>query len=178
MPAMPAADLPEQRPAAFADEPVLVQGEGARQEGAVIRNFQYSGTVGTVHIESGARDGKNAYVDRDFPFAGLPADLAGAEWVQAAEADALYSALDFMVVAVPAGATVTVAHDDRLPRPTCLRNQFEPTGRQITIAGIPMSLFARHPAADESLTLGSNTEAKGFKEANMYLVFVKAPAKP
>lgn len=152
--------------------------EETRPEGLAIRNFQYSGTVGTVHVESGARDGKNIYVDRDIAFGGLPTDLNGSDWVQAAESDALYSALDFMVVAVPAGATVTVAHDDRLPRPTWLRGQFKASGRSIMVAGHPMSLFVRHSVADESLTLGSNAEAKGAREANMYVVFVKAPAQP
>jgi len=178
MPALPAVELPEQKPAQPAEDSTLIPGEEARSEGLAIRNFQYSGTVRNAHVESGVRDGKNVYVDRDIAFGGLPADLTGAEWVQAAESEALYSALDFMVVAVPAGATVTVAHDDRLPRPTWLRGQFEATGRRIVVAGQPMSLFVRHSAAAESLTLGSNTEATGFKEANMYIVFVKAPAKP
>jgi beta-galactosidase len=178
LPALPSVELPERRLAASEEDSSVVSGLGAETEGLTIRNFQYSGTVGTVHVESGARDGRNIYVDRDFAFAGLPADLVGAEWVQAAESEALYSALDFMVVAVPAGATVTVAHDDRLPLPRWLLDQFKATGRQISVAGLPMSLFVRRSGVDESLTLGSNTDANGAKAGNMYVVFVKAPARP
>ena len=111
-------------------------------------------------------------------FSGLPPVPARrAEWVQAAEADALYSALDFIVIAVPRGATVTIAHDDRLPVPQWLAGQFQPSDNRLMVDGQPMTLFVRPVAADETLTLGSNTEAAGVKSANMYVVFVKARGK-
>ncbi len=72
--------------------------------------------------------GKNIYVDRDHSFTDLPAELIGADWLKASESDAFYSAVDFIQIAVNAGTTVSIAHDDRLPRPAWLTSQFQPTG--------------------------------------------------
>ena len=86
--------------------------------GRFTKSFNYSGPSSyLVHVETQARNGKNAYVDIDAPFAGLPADLEGADWVQASSRESLYNAVDLMEVSVVAGATVWIAHDDRLVRP-------------------------------------------------------------
>jgi hypothetical protein len=85
-------------------------------------------------------------------------------------ADRKYSAVDLMEVAVKAGSTVWVAHDDRLPRPSWLTGQFQPSGTTaITVDGKRMRLFVHQAARPESMTLGANGEG----EANMYVVFVK-----
>jgi len=145
-----------------------------RMAGRFTMAFNYSGpSSAIVHVEVGAREGRNAYVDAEAPFAALPAELDGADWVQAANLDSRYHAVDLMQVEVGGGATVYVAHDDRLGRPPWLTAQFQPTERRITVAGQSMTLFTRHTAAGESLTLGPNMEDANASEANMYLVFVQ-----
>jgi beta-galactosidase len=140
--------------------------------GRFTKAFSYSGPSSSiVHVESQARNGKNAYVDIDAPFAGLPVELEGADWVQAANRESLYNAVDLMEVSVVAGATVWIAHDDRLARPAWLTTQFQPTTVALSVGGQPMTLFQRRTARDESLTLGANTDAK-VPAANMYLVFI------
>ena len=180
LPAMPAVPLPNVRPI-FAAEKIpeaAAAPAGKVGPGSFITSFSYSGPTAIAHVDSDAQDGKNIYVDRDFAFSGLPTALRGADWVQAGEADALYSALDFVVIGEsPTGATVTVAHDDRLPAPGWLTAQFQPTDGKLIVAGQVMTLFRHRAAQDETLTFGSNTEDLTVKKANMYIVFVKVSAR-
>ena len=104
----------------------------------------------------------------------VPGPLRGGDYIQTANADKLYNAMDLMQVAVKGGAVVSVAHDDRLPRPDWLQRQFSPTDLSIAIGGRPMRIFQHHAKADESLTLGTNTEDAALKACNMYVVFVNA----
>jgi beta-galactosidase len=140
--------------------------------GRYIVSFSYSGPTTTVHVEQNATDGKNIFVDRDLSFANLPPSLTGADWVQAANADSVYSAVDLMQVAVKAGSMVSVAHDNRLPTPAWLAQKFQPTRLRLTVNGQPMAIFQHQVVTDESLTLGSNTDDPSVKQANAYVVFV------
>jgi beta-galactosidase len=154
-------------PAAKATGPIML--------GKFIKTLNYTApNAAIVHVEVDARTGKNAYVNAETPFATLPPALLGADWVQADNRDATYSAVDLMELAVTAGTTVTIAHDDRLPRPAWLTKQFQPTGAKITVAGQSLSLFATTLPRDASLTLGANTEDTRIQEAAMYIVFANA----
>jgi beta-galactosidase len=178
MPAITAVTLPVAPPSGPRVFPPAGTGASAAagtargMVGRFTRAFNYSGPSSyLVHVEALARNGKNAYVDIDTAFAALPAELDGADWVQAASRERLYNAVDLMELSVVAGATVSVAHDDRLPRPAWLTRQFQPTALKLTVAGQPMTVFTRRVARDESLTLGANTETQA-STANMYIVFV------
>ncbi len=143
--------------------------------GRFTRSFNYSGPASyIVHVETNARDGRSAYVDADAPFARLPKELVGADWVQASKVDARYHAVDLMELSVGAEAQVFIAHDDRLPRPPWLVNGYAPTELRFEVLGQPMSLFTRRVSAGSALTLGPNTEDTSAQAANMYLVFVTA----
>jgi beta-galactosidase len=175
-PVMPAVSLPRQAPAREADAgPAPTEAAATAPYGRFVSNFSYSGSVLIAHVESDAQDGRNVYVDRDVAFEGLPAALRGADWVQAAQADSLYSALDFIQISVPSGVTVYVAHDDRLARPSWLERQFQPTGLKVRVSGQAMTVFEHHSTMDESLTLGSNSEVNAEGRPNMYVVFAKRP---
>jgi len=97
--------------------------------------------------------------------------------VQAANRESLYHAVDLMQLEVPAGSTVSVAHDDRLPRPPWLLARFQATSTRLSVGGVAMSLFRAEVAQDESLTLGPNTEEAKAPAANMYLVFVQGASR-
>jgi beta-galactosidase len=144
----------------------------AVQIGQFIQAFSYSGPREGVHIERNLADGKQIYTDWDYTFTNLPGALIGADYVQVADADKLYNAVDLMQVAVKGGMVITVAHDDRLPRPAWLTRQFSPTDLTITIAGRSMKIFQHRTKTEESLTLGSNAENAKLKSCNMYVVFV------
>jgi beta-galactosidase len=137
-----------------------------------IKSFSYSGPTTSVSVQADARDGAKIYTDRDYSFTSLPEMLKGSDWVQTANADKLFSAVDLIELAPSKESTVYVAHDDRLPRPDWLQRIFKPTEISLVIDGITMKLFERKLSPGESLTLGSNTENRNLKSCNMYLVFV------
>ncbi|MDR1010172.1 MAG: DUF4982 domain-containing protein, partial [Opitutaceae bacterium] len=168
----------ENTPALATPQPPLVKSAATGAEkmaGRHTKTWSYSGpSSAIVHLETDARPGKNAYVDTDSPFpADLPAALESADWIQAANSDALYSAVDFVEISVPANTTITVAHDDRLPRPGWLTAQFKATPQKITILGNAMTLHERAAKTPESITMGDNAAPKTAPaHPNMYLVFV------
>jgi len=142
--------------------------------GRFIREFSYSGPTPGVRVEHDAQDGKTIFSDSEYIFAGLPAVLKGSDYIQAANGDRLYSAVDLMEISVKGGTVVSVAHDDRLERPGWLTRQFKATDLNITIDGHPLKIFQRRVDKDESLTMGSNTESTAVRACNMYVVFVNA----
>lgn len=170
------APRPDPVPAAvpaIAAPPKVFAPTSASSSGRYTRAVSYTGpNAAIVHVETAARDGRNAYADVDSPFAALPVALNGADWLQAANGDALYHAVDLVELAVPAGTRVFVAHDDRLPRPPWLLAQFRDSGLKVHVLGKKMTLFTKPIGTDTSLTLGPNTESTAATEANMYLVFV------
>jgi len=175
-PALTHVALPAAAPAAvaFTSRPAKAANavKAAATPGRFIKSFNYTApNAAIVHVETTLRDGRNIYCDRDFTFAALPAELVGADWAQVADEDQRYSAVDLMEIAVPAGATVTVAHDARAPRPGWLTQQFEATAQSVTVNGKALALYRRRAARDESLTFGSNTEGAPVA-AHMYIVFV------
>jgi beta-galactosidase len=177
LPVLPAVTLPRERPTANIAEMAPPPATGPVLAGHFTKSFSYSGPTGIVHLEADAEDGKNVYVDRDFPFAGLPALLTGADFVQGSNNDRAYSAVDLMEIAVKGGSVVYIAYDDRLSPPDWLTRQFQPTDTSFALLGKPMKIFQHRSDQDESLTLGSNAEGATAKAFNMYLVFVNAAPK-
>jgi len=156
----------------------MVAAAAKADTGRYLAAFSYSGPAAAVHVEQDARDGAKIYADRDFIFSGLPAPLAGSDWVQTANADKLYSAADLLDFSLNRDGMVYVAHDARLPVPDWLQHQFSATPMQVVINGQPMKIYERRVRNGESLTLGSNTENRQLKSCNMYVVFVKSSRQP
>jgi beta-galactosidase len=177
LPQMPEVSLPDKIPNwSFASENFAMEKFSTAQTapvGKFVESFSYSGPTTIVHVESNAQNRKNVYVDRDLEFQNLPAQLLGANWVQAAQNDNAYSAMDLMEVAAKSGTIIYVAHDNRVPLPVWLAQQFRPTDLSLNVNGQPMKIFERRVENDESLTLGSDAASAGSTSANMYLVFVK-----
>ena len=171
VPASPDLSLP---PVTRARGDARPPGRGNSQPapGRFLRTFSYSGPTGAVCVRQDARDGEKIYADRDYVFTALPAALLGCDWVQAANADKLYSAVDLMELASGVDGIIYVAEDGRLPTPDWLQRQFKPTGLCLSVNGQSMNVFERRVRNGESLTLGSNTEDRRLKASNMYIVFV------
>jgi beta-galactosidase len=157
----------------FEDSQTLIASEAKVDAGRFLAAFSYSGPAASVRVERDAHDGAKIYADRDFIFNELPAKLHGSDWVQTANADKLYSAVDLLDFSLNVNGVVYVAHDSRLPVPDWLQHQFNATEMSFLINGQPMKIFERHVRSGESLTLGSNTEDRRLKSCNMYVVFVK-----
>lgn len=152
---------------------VTTAASGGPGAGRYTEAFSYTGPTELVHVERGAQAGRNVYCDRDEVFPKLPAELAGADWVQAAAADRDYSAADLMQLAVRGGTTVYVAHDPALGCPEWLKRQFHATSLALDIGGRMLTVYQRRLKTDESLTLGANSDGSPAAAANMYLVFIK-----
>ncbi|WP_438483541.1 glycoside hydrolase family 2 protein [Oleiharenicola lentus] len=176
LPAVPSVNLPKAAPVRAVATVITnaPKKSGALMLGKFIKTLNYTApNASIVHVEIGARDGKNAYVNTDSPFTNLPSVLHDGDWVQADNRDALYSAVDFMEIAVSGGSTVYIAHDNRLPRPAWLTKQFTATTTTLAVLGQSFTVFKRTIATNgESLTLGANTENTNLTEGAMYLVFV------
>ena len=175
LPAMPEPAVAEMAPRSMGAGAGLPPSGAAAAVGRFVTSFSYAGPTGRVRVAADAQDGGRPYVDSAATFAALPAALRGAEYVQAALGDRLYSAVDLMEIAVRAGATVWIAWDERLAEPAWLAAKFQATELGFAIAGRGMRLYRHQAAQAESLTLGSNTENAVAKDANMYVVFVTAP---
>jgi beta-galactosidase len=171
LPAMPAVDLSRALMSGMTvGDAIPGAVTSAEKTGRFVKSFSYSGPTKGVHVEAGLKDGKQVYGDRQDKFVNLPAELRDGDFVQTADADHAYSAVDLMEIAVKGPAAVYVAHDDRLPRPGWLTKQFKPGKAKLTVAGHSMTFFRRQVAGEESLTLGSNSEEA--RDGNMYLVIV------
>ncbi|HZZ29221.1 MAG TPA: DUF4982 domain-containing protein [Pirellulales bacterium] len=175
---MPVVALPKQHAGAalVTSDPAIRTSDSTQPavRGQFIKNFSYSGPTKGVNVESDAQTGKKAYGDCDTKFVDLPRVLRGSDWIQAAKADRLYSAVDLMEIPVPAHAVIYIAHDNRLNPPEWLTKQFEPTDMSVTIDGQAMKVFRCEVTSERSFTLGSNTDHNSSAECNMYLVFVNA----
>jgi beta-galactosidase len=180
MPPIPTVPLPKERPAALASiQPAPASSHrSASTSGRFIKTFSYSGPAATVHVEENAQRQKTIYLDKSYGFKGLPDELMGADWVQAANGDKLYSAVDLMQLSVESGVVISIAHDDRVPRPAWLTKQFKQSRVSLEVEGKPMSIFQRRTEHAESLTLGSNTDEAGKKACNMYVVFIQRVSPP
>lgn len=162
----------------FEEAPIALVAETTVDNGRFLNSFSYSGPTTSVHIMKNAQDGARVYADRNFVFNDLPAALVGSDWVQAANADKLYSAVDLLDFSFSVDGAVYVALDARLPVPDWLQRAFSPTSMMMEINHQTMKIFERHVRNGESLTLGSNTENRQYKSCNMYVVFIKNEGQP
>jgi beta-galactosidase len=172
LPRLPEVKLPERGfdLAAGDTMPVQTAAKGyspAANAGQFIRRFSYSGPAVNVRVTADAQDGAQIYSDRDYKFNDLPPALRGSDYVQAANTDKQYDAVDLMEVGLKRGSVVFLAHDDRLVRPRWLTRQFKPTDMRMTV-------FKYDAAASDSLTLGANSETNRVNSCNMYVVFINA----
>ncbi|HXF10982.1 MAG TPA: DUF4982 domain-containing protein, partial [Desulfuromonadaceae bacterium] len=144
--------------------------------GHYIWSLAYTGPTEGAKVFTNAADGAKIYSDADFKFADLPKQLIGADWIQVPNADSLYSAVDLIQLVLQGGTDTYIAHDDRLSTPEWLTNQFKMmTDVTIKVNEQTMQLYRHVNKEEGSITLGSNTEDSGVKEANAYIVFVNTP---
>jgi beta-galactosidase len=179
LPSIPVVSLPKTRLPGYisVNLPPSKAVQSQSSGGRYTKSFSYSGPTATVHLEPNVQSQKSVYLDRPYSFKKLPGELIGADWVQTANADKFFPAMDLMEISVESGTVVSVAHDDRLPRPGWLIRLFQPTNLSLEIEGQPMRIFQRRTKASESLTLGANIENSKMQACNMYVVFIAPPSQ-
>ncbi|MBS4208851.1 sugar-binding domain-containing protein [Bacillus sp. FJAT-50079] len=139
----------------------------------LIHDFSYSGIHCSNGVQVNVKNGDQIYSDQDFVFENLPDDLLGGEYIQVANEDASYQALDLMHFTIGNNANVYIAHDDRLERPQWLMEGFIDAEDGITINGSTHRVFSKTVNANTTLTLGGNQDHDEGKMANMYVMFAK-----
>jgi beta-galactosidase len=159
---------------AFGDTQSLDAAKNKTGAGRFLAAFSYTGPTAAVCVRTEVGDGAKIYADRDDTFSGLPESLRGSDWVQTANADKLYSAVDLLDLVINSDGIVYVAHDSRLPQPDWLARQFHPTDLSFAVNGREMKIYTRRVRGGESLTLGSNTDNNALRSCNMYIVFLKS----
>lgn len=178
-------ELPLTPPYELGDEPPIGDGPDdsvpppSGPEPQLIKDFSYSGAHESGGVKVNTKNGDLIFSDREYEFKDLPVYLLGGEYIQAANDDKAYQALDLMNFTVSKESDVYIAHDDRLPRPDWLLEEFTDIGEKIVLDedGNEHSLFHKKVDADTTLTLGGNQEGTNISSSNMYTVFVKETEK-
>ena len=68
---------------------------------------------------------------------------------------------------------IYVFHDDTVPRPEFLLEDFKDTGDDITVGKVKMSIFYRKAAEGESIVMAGNSDGDAPVESRMYTVVAK-----
>ncbi|MEH7253462.1 DUF4982 domain-containing protein, partial [Neobacillus niacini] len=177
LPAVPGFEL-EQEPSIGdgpVKEPEAPPGEESNPQ--LITDFSYSGIKESGGVKVNTKNGDKIFSDRDFTFTNLPIYLLGGEYIQAPDDDKTYHALDLMHFTINKDAEVYVAHDDRLPRPAWLTEEYTDTSEKVMLNASPSTLFRKTVKAGTTLTLGGNQDNTSISSSNMYVVFAKETAK-
>ena len=172
LPTLPALSISSAAPKPGSPRQAEAAAGNAVAPGKFAMSFSYSGPTRGVAVQPNAQNGMRAYVDSKAVLSSLPGALKGADYVQAAQGDKLFSAVDLMEIAVNPGATVWIAWDERLAEPAWLTAQFQAAGQSLKVEGRPMKLYRQSAEHAASFTLGSNAEHADAGSANMYVVFV------
>jgi hypothetical protein len=125
-------------------------------------------------VQSNLRSGVNLYGDRTFTVASVPAALLGARWIRTANDSKAATANPLASFTLTAPATVVVAVDTRLPRPSWMDATWADTGAQLTdYEGA--TTYRRYEVYTKAFPAGPvslGPAAAGTATANMYTVAV------
>lgn len=139
----------------------------------LITDYSYSGISETGGIKVNVCTGDRIYNDREYEFQFLSEKLVGSDYIQVANDETNYKALDLIHFTVKKDAFVLIAHDDRLSRPDWLVEEFEQTGNKILVHDTGHTVFKKWVDSGTTLTLGGNQDESNIENSNMYIVFVK-----
>ncbi len=124
----------------------------------------------------GLADGATAYIDRAFTYSGVPAQLAGATYIQTANDDKQSQGDGFLEFDVNQAVTVYVAHDDRYATKPAWLAGYADSGDDLTI-DVVFSLLQRDFAAGR-ISLGGNVNPAEPEGNSMYTVIVVPAENP
>jgi hypothetical protein len=130
-----------------------------------------SNTTPTAYVWDVLDAGKVQYVDRTYTFSAVPAAYVGLPYLKTRNDDKSSTGTSFVSFDLSQGATVYVAHDDRIsPKPSWMSG-FVDTGADLVSGGGTFSLFAKDFPAGR-VTLGGNIPS-GTTGNSMYTVVVR-----
>ena len=134
--------------------------------------FSYTGN-GKAALRSNVHWGKKTYTDMEHNYTVIPKYLVGAEYVRVPNSDGKYWARDQLQFIAGADMEIYVGHDDRVPRPAFLLNDYKDLGDDVNLGGVKMSLFKRIAKKGESIIMAGNSDGDVPENTRMYFVIGK-----
>lgn len=139
----------------------------------LITDYSYSGICETGGVKVNVCTGDRIYNDREYEFQFLSEKLVGSDYIQVANDETNYKALDLIHFTVKKDAYVLIAHDNRLNRPEWLVEEYEETEDRVLVHHSGHTVYKKKVKAGTTLTLGGNQDETNVENSNMYVVFVK-----
>ena len=156
-----------------AHTPKIPVGEvGVSNKSLLFKKFSYTGDSPAV-LRTNVFWGKKAYTDLPYNYTVIPKYLVGCEYVRMPNSDSRYWARDLLQFIAGDDIMLYVGHDDRVPRPQFLKDDYEDTGDDFKLGDVTMSIFKREVKAGESVVMSGNSDGETPKEARMYVVMAK-----
>ncbi len=134
--------------------------------------FSYTGN-GKAALRKNVHWGKKTYTDLEYNYTVIPRYLVGAEYVRMPNSDGKYWARDQLQFIAGADMEIYIGHDDRVPRPAFLLNDYEDTGDDVNLVGVKMSVFKRVATKGESIIMAGNSDGEVPDNTRMYFVIGK-----
>jgi hypothetical protein len=125
-------------------------------------------------------ESERTYTDRAYVYEAVPSSLEGATFIQTANDDkSATDDQDFLTFDLSRDATVYVAHDDRLERPSWLTDGFSDTGMDLGMSDGPSGAFSLYAAGYSAgpVVLGGNV-VNQTNNSSMYTVIVAGADDP
>ncbi|KAA9023907.1 glycoside hydrolase family 2 protein [Niallia endozanthoxylica] len=174
-------ELPSLQEGKLGEEPPIGNGpsessplaETEAEESQLITDFSYSGIEEVGGVKGTVNIGDRIFIDREYEFQFLMEPILGSDYIQLANNEKNYKALDLIHFTVTKEADVYIAHDDRLSRPEWLLEDFNETKRKVIVDETLHTVFQQTVQAGTTLTLGGNQDETNETNCNMYVVFVK-----
>jgi len=139
--------------------------------------WEYNYNASHWFEQANLQNGVQMYGEKDITITSLPAELAGADWIQTAYGSKYYDR--YYVICyfkLKAAAEVFIIHNDEIDvKPLWLKDYKKIEGKVTSSAGDSFSIYKREAKAGELVLLGQNVniQQEGSKESNMYIVAVK-----
>ena len=147
--------------------------ETEQTESQLISDFSYSGIAEPGGVKVNVNTGDPIYSDREYEFQFLLESLVGSVYIQVANDEKNYKALDLIHFTVNKDADVFIAYDNRLNPPAWLVEEYTETKGKIIVHDTMHTLYRKTVEAGTTLTLGGNQDETNDNSSNMYVVFVK-----
>lgn len=145
---------------------------GVTDKSEVFRKFSYTGDSPAM-LRTNVHWGKKAYTDLQYNYTVIPRYLVGAEYIRMPNSDSRYWARDLLQFIAGEDMIVYVGHDDRVPRPSFLIEEFDDTGDDFMLGDVSMSLFKKEAQKGESIVMAGNSDGDVPEGARMYVVIGK-----
>ncbi|MGQ1783649.1 MULTISPECIES: sugar-binding domain-containing protein [unclassified Saccharicrinis] len=145
---------------------------GVSNKSKIFTKFSYTGDSPAM-LRTNIFWGKKPYTDLNYNYTRIPTYLHGAEYVRLPNSDSHYWARDLLQFIAGKDITLYVGHDDRVPRPAFLREEYLDTGEDFKLGDVTMSLFKREVKEGESVVMAGNCDGAAPENGRMYVVIAK-----